>query len=172
MTITGSPLPPAPQPPHKSHTGLIILAVIGAVVLLCMTAGIVAAVTGGTTAQQHQVATTPDPGVTPSAAEPLTVDPTTEAPQPTTLLTTTGNGIKATTEFTTGDSWNLTYTFDCSGFGSSGNFAVTEYTTGEMTGILVNALAASGQDTVPVYDAGRHHLEVNSECDWTLTVVG
>lgn len=96
--------------------------------------------------------------------------PTTPAPPATkTVLHVSGNGIKTTQNFTTGPEWSLTYTFNCAGFGGTGNFAVME--NGGTGSVLVNALAAKGSDVTYQHgDAGTHSLEMNSECDWTITV--
>jgi hypothetical protein len=41
------------------------------------------------------------------------------------------------------------------------------------TDVLVNELDKKGSDSVPQHaDAGRHYLEMISECSWTVTVVG
>jgi hypothetical protein len=93
--------------------------------------------------------------------------PTTKAAAPAgPLLKVSGNGINNTKQFTTGDSWNLAYTYDCTSFGQAGNFAVTD----ESGMPLVNELKLKGSGSSPQYNAGTHHLEINSECDWTITV--
>jgi hypothetical protein len=35
--------------------------------------------------------------------------------------------------------------------------------------ILANELKIKGSGSSPQYTAGTHHLEINSECDWTIT---
>ena len=88
------------------------------------------------------------------------------------LLQLSGSGTKKTQVFATGDSWMLYYTYDCSDFGYKGNFMVTEYTDGTMADMPVNELGKNGDSSTPVYDAGKHYLEIDSECNWTVKVTG
>lgn len=104
-------------------------------------------------------------------APPSSAPPSSAPPAPTVVLTLSGNGTKTTKSFTTGDDWSIKYTFDCSNFDDKGNFQVYTYTDGSMGDIPVNELAASGADTTYEHgDPGSHYLEINSECDWTVTV--
>jgi hypothetical protein len=110
--------------------------------------------------QSSQAPAAPATTPAPAAAPPSTAS----APQ--TLLSLTGSGIKNTAQFTTGDSWTLSYTYDCSDFGGTGNFIVSDE-----TGMpLVNELQDKGSGSSPQYSAGTHHLEINSECKWTVKV--
>lgn len=91
------------------------------------------------------------------------------AAAPTVLYSNTGTGIGSTPDFTTGAEWQVQYTFDCAGFGQQGNFAVTD----DAGDVLVNALAANGSDVAYVHASpGTHSLSINSECDWTVKVIG
>ena len=87
------------------------------------------------------------------------------------LLSLSGNGIKSSAEFTTTAPWTLTYSFDCAAFGTAGNFQVILYRGADLVNIEVNELATSGQSSTAVYDTGTLHLEMNSECQWTVTVM-
>jgi len=71
--------------------------------------------------------------------------------------------------FTVAATWSLTYTFNCTNFGQSGNFIVYEdYPNGDS---LTNALALKGAETTyRTDDAGEHTLLVSTECDWTIKV--
>jgi len=92
---------------------------------------------------------------------------------PKVLLDITGSGIKQTQSFTTKSSWTIDYTFDCSNFGSQGNFQIyLNNTDGSYNyGAGPNDLAMSGGDTEYYYnDAGGHYLTINSECNWHVTV--
>lgn len=92
------------------------------------------------------------------------------APATHVVLKVSGNGIKDTKAFTTGDTWSLKYSYDCSSDGlDEGNFQVYEdYPSGD---ILVNALAKKGSDVeYRTGDAGKHTLKMNSECSWSITV--
>lgn len=75
------------------------------------------------------------------------------AEHPTVVLQAHGSGIQNTTQFTTGGNWTLNYTYDCSSFGSSGNFIVSDE-----TGMpLVNEMNDKGSGSTPQYDAGTGH---------------
>jgi hypothetical protein len=90
------------------------------------------------------------------------------------LLDKTGSGIGKTAIFTTSGEWEIDYTFDCSNFGQSGNFAITIYDgKGSLVDIAANQLAAKGSDTVPEHNlSGPYYLDMNSECDWHVIVKG
>jgi hypothetical protein len=109
-----------------------------------------------------------------ATATPASTD--TPVPTPKVLLTFEGSGIKSSEPFAaSGDSVDLAYTFDCSAFGSSGNFAVTFYDQNGLAADSVKELAKSGKDTSIVYIANTappYHVEVNSPCTWTITVTG
>ncbi|WP_160311195.1 hypothetical protein [Streptacidiphilus anmyonensis] len=96
--------------------------------------------------------------------------PTTVAAAPAgPLLKVTGNGIKNTKQFTTGDNWTINYTYDCTGImGGQGNFQVyVDYPNGD---IPVNELGAKGSSSSTATGAGTHTLKIASECPWTVTV--
>ena len=90
------------------------------------------------------------------------------------LLDVTGTGIKSTNKFTAAGDWDLTWSYDCSAFGSNGNFAVALYgqNSNDVRGILVNELGAKGNDVTHQHDAGTFFLQMNSECAWHVTVTG
>jgi len=100
--------------------------------------------------------------------------PAGQAYTPTTLLEFSGSGIKKSVTFTTGGTWTLEYAYDCSSYGSTGNFIVyvADASSGSLDEVLVNELDTGGADSTPVYSSGTHWLEVNSECDWSVRVVG
>lgn len=116
----------------------------------------------------------------PAATETVTVTasppPPTHAakpkpPAPRVLLVESGSGIKKTKPYhVTKDSYTIHYRFDCSNFGSQGNFAVTIYDGTMLEDVAVNELAKSGKDTTQEYGSGSHHLEINSECEWRVKV--
>lgn len=85
------------------------------------------------------------------------------------VLHQAGNGIKNTPSFTTGADWSVSYTFNCAGFGDKGNFSITDGT--QLAAVLASALDTKGADTTYQHDdAGKHYLEIDSECSWTVTV--
>ena len=98
------------------------------------------------------------------------------AATPQVLLSFSGNGIKNSQPFTaSGDTVQVVYSFDCSAFGSQGNFQADLVGSDGLPNSIANALAASGKDTTTIYlhgMSGPYHVEVNSECSWSLTVSG
>lgn len=124
-------------------------------------------------------ATTPAPAISESlrpTAPDVPASTDTPVPTPKVLLTFEGSGIKSSEPFTaSGDRVDVAYTFDCSAFGSSGNFAVTFYDQNGLAADSVKELAKSGKDTSIVYIANTappYHVEVNSQCTWTIRVTG
>ncbi|GHF28981.1 hypothetical protein GCM10010218_07670 [Streptomyces mashuensis] len=91
------------------------------------------------------------------------------AAQPRTVLTESGSGIKSTAKFTVSGDWDLRYSYDCSSFGTDGNFIVSE--GGTLGNTLVNELGAQGKDVTHRLDGGTKYLEVNSECSWKVEAV-
>jgi hypothetical protein len=89
-----------------------------------------------------------------------------------TVATFSGSGAGNTPPFTTGATWKLSYSFDCSGFGYKGNFQVYDYgSDGIPHGVMANDLAMSKSGSSWSYnDPGTHHLNVNSECSWTVKI--
>lgn len=96
------------------------------------------------------------------------------APTPKVLLDQSSSGDVSTAPFTTTGDWTLTYTFDCTNYGYAGNFQIyIENTDGsENTDEGANDLSMSGGNTDHYYDSGQHYLEINTECDWHVTVTG
>jgi hypothetical protein len=106
----------------------------------------------------------------------ITLPPPTPAATPGVLLTLSGNGIKNSGPFTaSGDSVQVAYTFDCTAFGGKGNFIAHLVGSDGAPNGIANELAASGKDSTTVYLSdmtGPYHVEVISECSWSLTVTG
>ncbi len=131
------------------------------------------------TAPSDTAAPSSAPTQAPAATAVPTVAPTaapTMAPSPVTLLTLKGTGIKNSATFgASGDSVSVAYTFDCATFGASGNFIADLVGSDGSDESIANALSASGSDSTVVYlanTAGPYHVEVNSECSWTVTITG
>ncbi|GAA2375202.1 hypothetical protein [Dactylosporangium salmoneum] len=187
----GYPIPPA-APKKKSSAGKTVLIVVAAVVVLCCGGVVIAAATSNNKTNNTSGAATPattTAGAQPPATQAATTQaattqaattqaapppPSQAAAQPKQIIKVSGNGIKKTAMFTTGAEWTLVYSYDCSKFGSSGNFQVFEYDdSGAPQDVLANELDKKGNDSVPQHaDAGQHYLQANSECSWTITVMG
>ena len=174
-----------------SRRGKVVVVAVAVVVLAALAAaggnsntGTPSASPGGSTAPVAAAATS-----APTQAEAaVTPAPATPAPTPTpapaatakTLLSVTGNGIKATKSFrASGDSVDVSYAFNCSSFGQSGNFQIMFYGASalgpSLPDILANQLALKGSDTTTEYlngNTGPFHMEINSECAWTVKVIG
>jgi hypothetical protein len=118
---------------------------------------------------------TGSPGSSPAANEPGSASATAKASSaPKVLLDVQGTGTKSTNKFTAGGDWDLTWSYDCSSFGSQGNFQVILYgqNSSDLKGIPVNELGAKGNDVTHEHDSGTFYLEMNSECAWHVTVTG
>ncbi|HEU5427067.1 MAG TPA: hypothetical protein VFU74_09340 [Actinocrinis sp.] len=187
----------AAQPPRKKNRAAKIggIGCLGLVVLFAI-AGIASIVSGGKNASSiaaplassgqtgdttgaggagdsgGAAASAPvEPSATDAAAVPASSPSSAPAASKHVVLTVHGNGIKTTKTFSTGDDWSITYSFDCSSFGSQGNFQVYVYSDGSLSDAPVNELSEKGGDTTYEHDAsGTHYLDINSECSWTVTV--
>jgi hypothetical protein len=89
------------------------------------------------------------------------------------LLDKSGSGINQTAKFTAGGDWEIDWSYDCTKFGSNGNFIITVYNgDGTPSGIAANQLGAKGADVSNQHQHGTFYLEMNSECDWHVIVKG
>jgi hypothetical protein len=128
---------------------------------------------------------------------PTTAAPTTAAPSPSrrrsgtigtahtvTIATFTGHGDRSpvprlirTSGFTIrgNGNWVLKYSYDCAGqLGGEGNFAVNEdaMSFDNPSAVAINRLDSGGHGSWHVHgDAGRHYLEILTECPYKITVV-
>jgi hypothetical protein len=94
---------------------------------------------------------------------------------PQTLLDLNGSGTKQTQKFTAAGDWDLSWSYDCSAFGTQGNFQVYVYDDSgspsiDNTGI--NQLGAKGSDVQHYHKGGTYYLTINSDCSWTVNVKG
>ncbi|HEX3792182.1 MAG TPA: hypothetical protein VHW44_30240 [Pseudonocardiaceae bacterium] len=159
------PPPPVPTPAKKRKKWPWI---VGGLVVLLIIIIVASSNSGSKTQTAGGAAATTGPGAAVGAAPAAS---TTQAPpaKPTVVYTKTGNGEGSTPNFTTGAEWQIQYTYDCSKFGQSGNFAVT---AGDDINVAINELGDKGGDTSYVHaDAGTHALQILSECSWTVTVL-
>jgi len=83
---------------------------------------ILGAAGGNQTQQQSKLAASDKPAA--SSAE---SSPQAKAAAPQVLLDLKGSGSKQTQKFTAGGDWHLEWSYDCSNFGSQGNFIVSVY---------------------------------------------
>lgn len=130
-------------------------------------------------------AAAPAPTVTVTVTQTITASPVAAAtsapakPKSDVLFDQSGSGIYTGPEFILNGPVTVSYSFDCSSFGSPGNF-IGDIETGDQSSltsddqIFANGLAESGSKTVTVYpqDPGsEYHVAINSECAWTVRVV-
>lgn len=95
------------------------------------------------------------------------------SPSPRVLVDLTGSGIKNSAPFNAPSQWTLTYSYDCSSFGDSGNFIVSLYQGNSPVDVLVNELSLKGSASTTAYDGGNNmHLEIISECSWHVKAIG
>src|SRR5262249_54810511 len=101
-----------------------------------------------------------------------------------TIATFTGHGDRRlvprpirTSRFTIrgNGNWVLKYTYDCSGqLGGEGNFIVDEdaMNNDNPSAVAINRLGSGGRNSWHVHgDAGRHYLEILTECPYKIRVV-
>jgi hypothetical protein len=104
-----------------------------------------------------------------------TVAPVMPAMGTSTLLVLTGSGSKSTHVLTVPKEWSLEWSYDCSNFmASGGNFQVFIYNSdgspAEVNGL--NQLGSRGGDTEYYHQGGSLYFVINSECRWTIKVLG
>lgn len=119
--------------------------------------------------------TSGDTGTTGNSAAIIDTTTTTSAPRLVTIQTQSGSGISSLPEFTIPEdatAWYFGWNYDCSSFGSQGNFAVdVDGLDGTSTFDLgTNQLGTSGNNVENYYDTGTFQLSVNSECNWAVKV--
>jgi hypothetical protein len=98
-----------------------------------------------------------------------------QASGPQSLLKISGSGTKSTAKFTAAGDWDINWSYDCSNFGTQGNFIVTIFNgDGSMSfsNTGVNQLGRSGADVDHYHNGGTFYLSVNSECKWKIEVKG
>ena len=176
------PYAPPPQAPRTSGwkiAGIGCLSVFGAVVVFgaigaAMHSSSSSSPSPVTTAAVQAAAPVPARTTAAPAQAPAAPPATTAAapPSPSVVATFHGSGTQNTPPFNVTATWQLAYAFDCSGTSfSQGNFMVYEYDGTTLKGILVNDLASSKSADSWAYDGpGTRHLEISSECAWTVEV--
>jgi hypothetical protein len=183
----GAPAPQQPyigqpsQPPKKSHKGRnIAFGIGGGIVALFVIAGIAGGgkSTGSTAASSSTTKAASPTGQDSYTTVPLNPQPTSAAPTTaaakTVVLKVSGNGIKDTKTFSISSTdYSVAYTYDCSSFGTSGNF-IADVQSSDMGTYdsIANVLGAKGSDVSYQHDGPLSdvYVSVNSECSWTVTV--
>jgi hypothetical protein len=93
------------------------------------------------------------------------------------LIKLSGNGIENSRPIRINSPVvTVVYTYDCSSFGSSGNFIIDIQTlSGSDDMIVVNTVGLHGKKIVYGYPKARgslYYSSVNSECYWAMGVLG
>jgi hypothetical protein len=89
------------------------------------------------------------------------------------LFALTGSGSASTAKFTVPASakgWRLVWSYNCSAFGSAGNFAVV-IKGGSGKDQAINQLGKKGSGVEHYDDVGTFNLQVDSECNWSIQAV-
>ena len=104
----------------------------------------------------------------------ITVSPSAAGPLGTPATFTNGSiGLSGTTQqFSIAAPWTMTWSYNCSNYGSSGIFAVyVNQPAGDSAlDIGPSELGTSGSGTDSYTDSGIFNLDILSECDWSITV--
>lgn len=171
-TAVATQLPPGYEIKKQGHfwrNGLIGCAgIIALIIFIPWCAGLA----GVSTSRSSSSGTGSPPAPQPTSS------PTAKASQAPAALTVfydrSGSGINKTPIFQTPNEWQIVWNFDCTNFGQSGNFQIFVYDGGgRLVDLAANALAMRGQDTSYEHNlSGPYYLQMNSECDWHVTVKG
>jgi hypothetical protein len=93
------------------------------------------------------------------------------------IFTQAGTGTAQTATFKVPNNWDFAWHYDCSNFGTSGNFSVQIYdyygnnSQLDLDNQGVNQLGPSGTSTEHYHSGGNtKFLKIDSECAWTVTV--
>lgn len=165
----GAPPPgfPPPAQPKKTNRALVgCLGCGGLIVAVFVIVGIVGAISGA--GKNTPNSATPPPAGSAVASPKAHIKPP-APPKPRTVLTESGTGTKSTKTFRVHGDWDLHYSYNCSNFGSSGNFQV--WGDGGID-VYVNELEHHNSDvTHEHHGGGSMALKINSECHWKIKVV-
>ena len=139
----------------------------------CITSSLSCVITGLTDGQTYSVQVVAVNGV--GSSSPVVSGLFTPRPQPSVVLTFSGNGDQSGPAFTIpgySTRWTESYNYDCSSFGFEGNFIT--YING-LNGTLTfdsgaNALGMNGSSTNTYFDTGTFNIDVISECNWNETI--
>jgi hypothetical protein len=85
------------------------------------------------------------------------------------LLDVQGSGVHTTQWFHAPAEWKISWSYDCSAYGSRGNFIVDLWSgpTSLVDGVA-NTLGSRGNGMTYEHQGGRFYLKVNSECNWHI----
>lgn len=163
-------MPPGPgRPRRRKHTGRnIVLGLVGAVAVIVI--AVVASSGSGSGSPSAAASGAPAAAGSPAAAAPATTAP---PAAPKVIASFTGSGIENTAKFSAPSDYTVNWSYSCAAFGQSGNFIVSGDGGSDFGGASVDELGNGGHGTTHVYgDAGSHYLGIDSECSWSIQVIG
>ena len=172
---TMQPYQPQPYrqiPPRRRMSGgKVALIVAGSVIGAIIVLGAIGAALAPAPHHDRSAGQQPKPAAAQSSTG--TARPAAPArPKAKVLATFTGSGAENTPKFTVSGSWKLKWSYNCSSLGFAGNFIVEEDNSfAGKAGLNEEGKAGHGA-TWAYGDTGRHFLAVNSECKWTMKVIG
>jgi hypothetical protein len=167
MQQPGPPsLPPGYEIKKKGHFWRNAGIGCGGLIVLII-AGSIAAANGAskspTTSAPAVFATAPASNAPKASTAPKTAG--------TVLLDKTGSGINQTPKFTASGDWEIHWSYDCGA--DKGNFQIFVYSgDGSLAGVAANALDVKGSDVSYQHRGGTYYLQMNSGCNWHVTVMG
>ncbi len=125
-------------------------------------------------------ATAPAAAVTVTVtAQPSAADTSQPSASSGVLINFSGNNVRNSAPFIVNSSAvTASYSYDCSGFGGTGTFIADMISGSPSSGPyddqpIANELGSGGSQTTTVYpqsQGGSYHLEVNSDCSWSITL--
>lgn len=87
------------------------------------------------------------------------------------VLQVSGNAAKTTKNFVVAADWSVAYSYDCTSVGKASSFSVIEHGGDGVPLPIVNVTGTKGAKVAyQRNDGGERALEIDSGCDWTLTV--
>jgi hypothetical protein len=86
------------------------------------------------------------------------------------VLQTSGMGAKTTRTFTVSADWSVRYSYDCGGSASATNFSIIQHGSAIPVPIVSTTGTKGSHTAYQHQDGGQLALEINSACDWTVTV--
>ncbi len=151
-----------------------VVVVAGVIVIVVLAVNKKSPTGGSSPVASNTGASTGSSGNTGSATTAPASTTTTNASVAQTLQSQNGSGVQSLPQFTvasTEKGWLIHYLFDCSGRGSKGDFQVyVQDSKGRTVAVAANQLGTSGGSTYYSDTPGTYHLQVNSQCRWTVVV--
>lgn len=138
-----------------------------------VTVGTIALISGCGSSGVSQPAA-PDKPTSAAAAPSAAASAAIAAPQ--TLLDISGSGIKESQTFTAAGGYDLTWSAtDATGYSCAMSVLVYDATANSLSDVAVNSLVpakTTQMDVSHLHVGGKLYLKINSNCTWTVKVIG